>query len=258
MNIKSFLPCAQLQPFIKSFLIIETHASEAVNTVFPDTSLVMALRYKGKVSYSVNNDANDLPTMVLTGLRRSARKMHYELNTGNILIIFKTGGARQFFREPLHLLFESSEPLDSLDGCSGRNRLEDQLSGAESHAHRIQIIQQFLLSRFRKLENDSLVDAAVQKISNTKGLIRVTELSNELCISVDAFEKRFREAVGTTPKRFSNVIRLQNVVKSHSKTKTLSELALDAGYFDQPHFNKDFKIFTGQTPSEFAARPIFW
>jgi len=43
-----------------------------------------------------------------------------------------------------------------------------------------------------------------------------------------------------------------------SRRHALTETAFDAGYFDQPHFNKDFKLFTGQTPTDFLKSPIFW
>jgi hypothetical protein len=36
------------------------------------------------------------------------------------------------------------------------------------------------------------------------------------------------------------------------------DLHTDGGYFDQPRFNKDVKLFTGQTPTDFLKFPAFW
>jgi AraC-like DNA-binding protein len=105
-------------------------------------------------------------------------------------------------------------------------------------------------------------------------LVRIKELADGLFISQDAFEKRFRRVIGASPKQFSYIIRmraivhgglqeamnggLKSVVNGGAKRHPLTESAFDAGYFDQPHFNKDFKLFTGQTPTDFLKSPLFW
>jgi transcriptional regulator GlxA family with amidase domain len=76
-------------------------------------------------------------------------------------------------------------------------------------------------------------------------------------MSQDAFEKRFRKSVGVSPKQFSYIVRMKAVVNG-SRLKSLSAIALEAGYFDQPHFNKDFKLFTGQAPGDFFLKPREW
>lgn len=74
-------------------------------------------------------------------------------------------------------------------------------------------------------------------------------------ISLDAFEKRFRKATGASPKHFSYIVRM-NAVLAGMGQQDLIQTAFDAGYYDQAHFNKDFKTFTGQTPSEYLRKPI--
>jgi AraC-like DNA-binding protein len=38
-------------------------------------------------------------------------------------------------------------------------------------------------------------------------------------------------------------------------TRDLAEVALEAGYFDQPHFTREFREFTGQSPAQFLGEP---
>jgi methylphosphotriester-DNA--protein-cysteine methyltransferase len=83
-------------------------------------------------------------------------------------------------------------------------------------------------------------------------------LANNLCISNDAFEKRFRKAIGTSPKQFSSIIRMKSIINQKQPGQTFTDLAISSGYFDQPHFNKDFKLFTGQTPLDFFKAPPAW
>jgi AraC-like DNA-binding protein len=64
-------------------------------------------------------------------------------------------------------------------------------------------------------------------------------------------EKRFRQAVGTSPKKFASIVRFKHVIQRYDSGRSLTELAYEAGFYDQAHFIKEFKIFTGDTPEGF-------
>lgn len=66
--------------------------------------------------------------------------------------------------------------------------------------------------------------------------------------------RRFLDAVGLTPKRFDRIQRLQAAM-ARLKETGLADAALAAGYFDQAHFTRDFRDFTGQTPAQFIREP---
>lgn len=257
MNIETHLPAAPLRPFISKYLIIECQ-DELVNRIFPDTSLVMAFRFRGTTSYLNNHDQNKLPAIAMSGLRKSGRLVNYAENSGNILVIFKEAGASALVKEPLHELFDESIPLSDLSGYNDLSLIEDQLSATTSNRQRIQRVEQFLLSKLHDHKTDNLIATALEKIRQAKGIIRIKDLANILCISQDAFEKRFRRAVGVSPKQFSFIVRMKAIIGNGLKEHSLAETAFNAGYFDQPHFNKDFKLFTGQTPTEFLRSPARW
>ena len=65
---KIHFPSEQLRPYVHSYRIVESVHGQ-VNRVLPATSLAMAFRYKGKVSYEANNIKCDLDTTVISGLR---------------------------------------------------------------------------------------------------------------------------------------------------------------------------------------------
>ena len=257
MNIERHIPGKLLKPFIKIYLIIACE-DELVNRVLPDTSLVMAFRYKGQVSYLAHDTQKDLPSSVVSGLRKSGRLINYAKDTGNMLVIFKEAGAHAFIKEPLYELFEESVSLDNFTGYQNLSMIEEQLAGAANNTQRIALIEQFLISKLYHHKPDPLILTALESIRLAKGIIRIKDLAHTLCISLDAFEKRFRRVVGVSPKQFSYIIRMKSIVNSGLKEQTLAETAFDAGYFDQPHFNKDFKLFTGQTPTDFLKSPRFW
>lgn len=65
-----------------------------------------------------------------------------------------------------------------------------------------------------------------------------------------AYCVRFK-IVGAPPKKFAPIVRLNYILNTSGKRNNLTEPGLNARYFDQAHFIKDFKSFTGETPEYF-------
>lgn len=256
MQINKFRPAAPLQRFVKEYIVVASDVT-LLNRILPDTGLVMAFRFKGTVNQIINGTATQLPVSMISGLRKSGRIINYTPGSGNFLVAFREGGASAFFKEPIHLLFDDSISLDSFSHYRNVGEVEDQLAGAITNEQRVQVIDQFLFSKLRSEKSDELVLNAIARIHAAKGLIGMKDLASIMCMSQDAFGKRFRKAVGVSPKQFAYIVRMKSIV-TNGKHKPLSTIALDAGYFDQPHFNKDFKLFTGQTPGDFFETPPRW
>jgi AraC-like DNA-binding protein len=257
MEFQEYIPTALLRPFVKAYRIIESQ-DEITNRVLPNTSLAVAFCYKGQVSYITNNNQENLPTSTVSGLRKSVRLIHYLNDSATIIILFKDTGAKAFFKQPIYELFEESVSLDNFITKQETTIIEEQLAEAKTNFQRIIIIENFLLSKIVDHRSDKLISIAIEKINSTKGCIKIKELANTLYISNDAFEKRFRKEVGTSPKRFSSIVRLNSIIKLRKQNQSLADITFEAGYYDNSHFHKDFKLFTGQTPAEFFKETSFW
>jgi AraC-like DNA-binding protein len=257
MKMERYFPANILKPFIKTFMIIESEDG-MVNRTLPDTSMVMAFRYRGVVSDEIEGVKSRLPAAVITGIRKSSRLINYWGRAATLLVIFKPGGAAAFFKEPLHELFGLSLSLDALINAGKLNDIEEQLADAKGSLQRIAVIERFLISRLNETRPDLLIHHAIQQIQLANGSIRIKELVSTLPLSHDPFEKRFRRLTGTSPKQFSSIVRLRKVIDTYDPATNLTEAALTAGYFDQAHFIKDFRSFTGQSPQEFFKSPLYW
>ena len=257
MNAQYFYPSSLLQPFIKKYVIIES-GKEIVNRVLPDTSLAMAFRFKGSVNYIIDDNKVQLPSLAISGLQKSARLINYADNSGNILVLFKEAKAASFFKAPLHELFKNSIPMDNLFNRQGLSIVEEELAYTTKHIERINAVERFLISQLIHKKPDKLIEAAVQKIETSKGLIKAKDLADTFYISQDAFEKRFRRIVGSSARQYSSTIRMKEVIKQANNSPRLTDLALDTGFYDQAHFNKEFKLFTGQSPTDFFSSSPRW
>src|SRR5690606_35820351 len=113
------------------------------------------------------------------------------------------------------------------------------------------IVEQFLLSELKPMHTDKLIVEAVKLIYESKGTIRVKELNEKLFISQSPFEKRFRKVIGTSAKKFSSIVRFNSVLESMNEAKSLTGICYENNFFDQSHFIKSFKQFTGDSPESF-------
>jgi AraC-like DNA-binding protein len=254
MRINALVPSKLLRPFILTYLIIDS-PEEGIYKVLPATSLVMAFQYKGEIACVADNADINLSPSSISGLSKCLRSFHYSKGTGNILVVFKEAGAAAFLKNPLHQLFNEIVSLDQFMSRPDIAIIEEQIAEAKTEAQKIDRIEKFLLAALNDHTPDKLISAALQKIHLAKGVIKIKDLADALYISQDAFEKRFRRTVGTSPKQFSSIVLMKSITSRGLLKRRLIDIAFDAGYCDQPHFNKDFRLFTGQTPSDFYKSP---
>src|SRR5262249_3987503 len=100
------------------------------------------------------------------------------------------------------------------------------------------------------------IQTAAKLLDRTKGQYRISELADYCQVSVRQLQRGFQQVIGTSPKTFARTLRFQEAQRRlmFDPDADLTDLAYECGYFDQAHFNKDFKAITGKTPSEYAGQ----
>ena len=84
------------------------------------------------------------------------------------------------------------------------------------------------------------------------------ELAAQLSTNVNSLEKNFRTQIGISPKQYASMSRIKAVIKNYRPETDLTQVSYDAGFFDQSHFIKDFRSFTGENPLHFFKSGIYW
>jgi len=248
--VKSFAPGPALAPFVRAFEVVEAQEA-ATRTLLPDAGIVIGFRYSGSATLLDDASTRRLPNTVATGLRSSARQMHTSANGGIVLAKFRAAGAASFFTEPLHHLFGLTCALGELVDDEDVARTSSRIAGATNDAERVAIVEQFLLAHHRPSNPDLVVSGALRAICTAAGAVRVRAIARDLQVSQGTLERRFRRVVGASPKQFASIIRLRHAVDLSRQSASLTTLALDAGYYDQAHFIRDFRAITGAAPGQF-------
>jgi AraC-like DNA-binding protein len=257
MKIEKFFPSVALMPFVKEFLIIESDLETGSN-LLPDTSIVMAFRFMGNVQDEEGEKKEAIPASAITGLRRSARRLFYSKATANLLVVFNEGGTAAFSRIPAHELFGLTISSENLFLSAELSEILERLAEAKTNRDRVDVVEAFLRRKLTNTQAVALISNAIQLIKQQSGIIRIRDLAISLHISQDAFEKRFRTLIGSTPKQYASIIRLRNLIGKYPSYTSLTEASYEAGYFDQSHFIKEFRLFTGRAPKDFFKSSMYW
>jgi len=241
-------PSEALRPLVKRFLVIE-FSSAHKDWHLPVTGLVAAFRYKGDLALDGGIKA---PHAAITGLWDTSRSHDHGRDSAVVLAAFTATGAAALLRQPLDEFFNATVAMEDVLGSpTDLKRVHEQLAEARRHAHRIQLIENFLLACATTTSPDPLVSAAVSWIEETRAIARIEELARRVGLSQSALERRFRRVVGSSPKKFASIVRLRHVLHLRSKGADFTSIAHAAGYYDQSHFIKDFKRFSGFAPESF-------
>jgi AraC-like DNA-binding protein len=160
-------------------------------------------------------------------------------------------GARRLFGMPMGELTGDVVELEDLIGPTA-HELAERLATAPGWATRFDLFERAIAARV--LEHEPIapeLEWAWQRLLRSGGAAPVGELAAELGWSRRHFTATFREQLGMPPKALGRIMRFERAVERLRAGADLADLALDCGYYDQAHFNRDFREFAGATPTAF-------
>lgn len=175
--------------------------------------------------------------------------------TVTIGVEFRPNGLARFFDMDLDALYQRIVPLEEGLGAEGF-RLAKRIDSADSIEEAVELVQLFLLSRLRiaSERGRSEVDEAFRMMVRSGFTAEITAIADHLGCSRRHLQDLFRRRVGLTPKRVQSILAFESVYRKFSQNKDerlLRDEALDV-WFDQAHFIRTFRQFTGHSPGRFA------
>ncbi|NSL85702.1 AraC family transcriptional regulator [Chitinophaga sp. Mgbs1] len=256
MNYQIFEPHSDLAALVACYWTLESPKEKTPekNTIVPDGTMKMIFHYGDLYKrYTENGDSTLLPRCFVIGQLTGPLEVEPTGETGTFFVRFHPYGFLPFTTIPLKEMENTAVPLDKLFGKSG-TAIAQKILAAASSAERIKLIETFLLKRLAHTQTiDHIVKSTVDTILTANGQLSVDELSRQTHLNRRQLVRKFSSAIGLSPKQLSKTIRLQATLKMllHNKPGSLIALAYEGEYYDQAHFIKDFREFTGLTPKEF-------
>lgn len=169
---------------------------------------------------------------------------------------FKPWGISPFVDMPATELRNRWVPVDAVWRRSS-DRIRNQIGGIASATEALRVLEHELRSRLAEAPSRGL-DLVVRtggRLETSHGAVAVGALTDAAGVSGNHLAAQFKSHVGVTPKRVARIYRFARLILSVDVVRPVdwSELAQTAGYFDQAHFIREFKDFTGHTPTGYLA-----
>jgi len=257
MEFKQFPPSDILKPYIKCYFIFKSVSDiEFEDTVFPSGDMEMIFNLgEGVWESSVENKFFRTPQIELWGQITKPLAIKSKGRHTMLGIKFLTHSAAYFFDDEIGMYNNLVSDVGDIIG-SPVKILHSQLLETTELTRRIELIEKFLLKRLAGNEKKS---SRINKVANILTSIKKDTAENNIStiasrhgITPRYLHKLIYQHTGLSPKSFNKINRFQLSLRLIAKNEQpFTSIAYDCGYFDQSHFIRDFKSFTGVTPSAY-------
>lgn len=253
MNVKSFLPPAAISGYVSSILVIES--------------------WKHIEAFNLPLYANGMPTLVFQTSKAARREgvvgnltLYGQIITPDELQFREAFTLIAYFLHPhtLKTLFAFNAP-EFVDNCIDLNELaavrkvdlQEQLLNAASLEARITVLNNFIFSLAERSGMDVRPIAfATAQFRSNPGELALNDLQRQLNTSARSLHRMFEANVGMSPQLFKRVCQFHLAFQqlNNLEFSKLTDIAYEHGFFDQSHFIRVFKQFTGITPKEYLVK----
>ncbi|MEQ8473115.1 MAG: helix-turn-helix domain-containing protein [Marinoscillum sp.] len=257
MNYETFEPHPDLDAIVKCHWILEVPGDLTApkQRIIPDGCIEMCFILGDDIKrFTSDNEFIIQPRAMVFG---QITKPYFVQPTGYVntfAVRFYPYGFSNFIHTPIRELADKETPLVSLFAEHEAKELEQKIINAPSTQSRIEAVETFLLE---KLKDQSIIDhivkSTIDALSQTKGSASIHSILKDDLSKRRNLERKFSKQVGISPKQLGKIIRLQAALKMmlNKHGENLTQVAYENEYYDQAHFIKDFKEFTGINPKEY-------
>lgn len=260
------LPSPPLNFYIDRFYYLNDSVPVHREKILPLPAIDLKINFGGV--FQVYDTDHDGPFATLTeswalGLWSTYHIVDWPLDLQYVGVSFKPGGAYPFLGLPLSELQNQIVPLDTIWG-SFAAEIRERLYAVPTTQARFDMLEQLFLARLcdtapvvRRRGGAPLglqaVQYAMAEIARRHGTLSIRELSESMGMSQKHLIVQFKQMVGFTPKELGRLYRFADILASIDFTQPVdwTLVAHQFRYHDQSHFIRDFKGFTGHTPTDY-------
>jgi AraC-like DNA-binding protein len=220
----------ELSSFVKCFWMSDSEEEEGTHTVLPDGYFDLLYQF---------NDSN-LVNVCLTGTWTKPVDVSFTKHTRFFGIRFKLIASEYIFRESIEQIVETSTELPH----DYWNIDQNIFSTIESFSATMNAIIEGYIPDYTKIDRRKF--KLMQTLYDQNGDISVSKLAEQVGWSSRQINRWFNSQFGLSLKTFANIL------KCHAAYKHIAHGQLHPmdAYYDQAHFIKEVKRYTGVTPKE--------
>jgi AraC-like DNA-binding protein len=256
VNIKVYYPHPLLASFVQHIFVIRNTVDSKDGPLVgqypptPQHCIFLYIKESFKAKKVNETEYKVRPKAVVVGPQVSRMELAVENDHTVAVIGFLPGGLYRLLGIPMEEIFDEGydafeligrDIIDLVDRCAEIDNL-DQIH---------ECVENYLLGKLTRVKELLPVDKALIQMLRFQGNMPISQVAGLACLGVRQFERKCKERLGFSPKVYSRLIRFSNAYQifERSQSPNWTEIAYQAGYYDQMHFIRDFKEFSGITPT---------
>ncbi len=254
MLLKKLLPTPDLQPFVRCYWLFDIEETDTPfsQLLFPFGSfeLILNLHNPPQMQILGNNKSFTQPDCFYPGQFTKPFILDFAKSSKCIGVSFHSWVGNLLFDIPAK---EFTDKTISLSSIHNENNLLDKLLHSKNESDLIIQLETYLIEKIKNYKTDTVSSLIAKTIIGNPSLPNIENILHSLGISRRRIEQRFISSIGLPMGCFARKIRFQNAVSliQTDPLKSLSYIGLEAGYYDQSHFIREFKKFSGLSPNVF-------
>jgi AraC-like DNA-binding protein len=255
MQLQTFTPSDVLKPYIKYYWLCTTDEDVPMEIMYPTGHIELCIDISnGNTVRTFGDRAVTMPYLEVLGHFTMPTRARITKGTTVLVVRFHPYTSSLFFFDQANHFTNDSIDLHAILNKEAR-ALHNSLAEQPLLEQKIQVIEAFLSSLLvrneKKAKSLQLVECICKDIFRFEESLSIKSLAREYGCSERYLQKLFLAHVGLTPKQFFTVQRFNKSLKLiQSSGYPLTSIAYECGYYDQAHFIKEFKSFTGLVPSQ--------
>lgn len=253
----TFAPSPPLAPYVTGLLVYDDLMALAPGplTILPDTATYICFLCGDPIRAAHKRETYTARSG-LSGFQSYRFDLESQGEISGVTVRLTAWGLSAFLGDAVEACAEMRVDCHDLFPRAAILELEERLFHLKSAEARVRCVEEFLLTHLRTQGIDDLVRVACIHLTRTGGSSQVSALARDFGLSERTLERRFLRSIGTTPKKYARVLRLQHAVKLREKHSSWAEIAHAAGYYDQSHLIRDCREMYGDTPEALFSLPV--
>jgi AraC-like DNA-binding protein len=133
--------------------------------------------------------------------------------------------------------------------CPALMDLEDEVATLTSVDRLASVFDRFFLRRLTdEVSEETSISRLLERIRATQGAQSIMTWASDHAVDPRTLERRFLARMGMTPKQFARIVRFKNSYRRLGVQQPGERRAYLASYYDESHFNREFRHFLGTSP----------
>jgi AraC-like DNA-binding protein len=261
MLLNEIKPSPFLTEYIRLYRIIDFHFLNVTSVPFkaypprPEHCLQFMPIGAETIRYPDSPVAIPPTGAIFMGTHTGVIHRYPDKRTLGLQVIFQPGAIYQIANVSCHELTNIYMDAEYLLGTCTR-LVNEQLFHAKNYAEMISIVEMFLTGLIKKInQKKHRVDAISKAMICENDRFSLDKFLKAAYLSHRQVDRKFKERIGMPPKQFLQISRFDKAfrMKNRFPGRDWLSVALHCGYYDYQHLVKDYKEFTGYTPTQFFA-----